>query len=218
MKLLNRDIKLAIFDLDGTLLDSTYIWAQIDFDFFNKRGKELPPNYFHEICHLGLVGAAKYTKEKYGINEKEEDMIKEWREASIHYYSDVLTLKPHAKEFLEYLKANGVVLSLATVNDEELYVPCLKRLGILDYFDLIKDVNSVKKGKESPELYHSINEYFNIHIDNTVVFEDIVLGLKTAHDNGYLTIAVDDVASKDTLKEKKENSDCYIYDFKELLN
>ena len=217
MKLANREIKLAIFDLDGTLLDSTYIWAQIDYDFFAKRGKELPPDYFHEICHLGLVGAARYTKEKYGIKDSEEDMIKEWREASIHYYSDVLQLKPHAKEFLDYLRNSGVILSLATVNDEELYAPCLKRLGILDYFQLIKDVNSVKEGKESPKLYKSINDHFGVDKENTVVLEDIVLGLRTAHNNGYLTIAVDDDASKNTIEEKKANSDLYIYDFAELI-
>ena len=217
MKLLNREIKLVIFDLDGTLLDSTYIWSDIDRDFFARRGLELPIDFFDQICHLGLTGAAKYTINKYHLNEKEEDIIKEWRDASIRYYRDIIQLKPHAKEFLEYLKNNDVILSLATVNDEMLYKPCLERLGIFKYFSLVKDVNSIKVGKESPKLYESINEHFNIKKENTAIFEDIVLGLKTAYDNGYLTIAVDDAATKDTYAEKKANSDYYIFDFLELI-
>lgn len=217
MKLLNREIKLVIFDLDGTLLDSTYIWSDIDREFFARRGLELPIDFFDQICHLGLTGAAKYTINKYHLNEKEEDIIKEWRDASIRYYRDIIQLKPHAKEFLEYLKNNDVILSLATVNDEMLYKPCLERLGILKYFSLVKDVNSIKVGKESPKLYESINEHFNIKKENTAIFEDIVLGLKTAHDNGYLTIAVDDDATKDTYAEKKANSNYYIFDFLELI-
>ena len=217
MRLLNREIKLVIFDLDGTLLDSTYIWSDIDRDFFARRGLELPIDFFDQICHLGLTGAAKYTINKYHLDEKEEDIIKEWRDASVRYYRDIIQLKPHAKEFLEYLKNNDVILSLATVNDEQLYRPCLERLGILKYFSLVKDVNSIKVGKESPKLYESINEHFNIKKENTAIFEDIVLGLKTAHDNGYLTIAVDDAATKDTYAEKKANSDYYIFDFLELI-
>jgi len=217
MKLLNRDIKLAIFDLDGTLIDSTFIWHEIDKAFFERRGMELPKNYFLEICHLGLDKTATYTKEKYGIKETEEEMKKEWRDASINYYHNIIQLKPHAKEFLQYLKDNGVILSLATVNDEESYKPCLERLGILNYFSLIKDVNEIKAGKESPKLYESINAHFGISKDNTIVFEDIVLGLRTAHDNGYLTIAVDDSASRHAFEDKKGNSDFYIYDFAELI-
>ena len=217
MKLLGREIDLAIFDLDGTLLNSTYIWSDIDKEFFARRGLELPADFFDEICHLGLTGAAKYTKQKYNLPESEQEIIQEWRDASVHYYVDIIQLKPHVKEFLNYLKSNGVILSLATVNDEDLYRPCLERLGILEYFSLVRDVNSVKEGKESPKLYESINNHFGIKKENTVIFEDIVLGLKTAHDNGYLTIAVDDDATKDTFIEKKANSDCYIYDFLELI-
>ena len=63
MKFQNRDIKLAIFDLDGTLVSSTSVWADVDTKFFRKRGMDVPEDYGRAIAHLGLDKAAKYTKE-----------------------------------------------------------------------------------------------------------------------------------------------------------
>ena len=83
MKLLNRDIKLAIFDLDGTLIDSTSLWSEIDRDFFLRRGMEIPPHYNEEIAHVGLDKAAYITRTKYFPNEKEEDIIQEWKDIAI---------------------------------------------------------------------------------------------------------------------------------------
>lgn len=217
MEFLGKEIKLAILDLDGTLIDSTGIWHEIDRQFFAKRGMEIPKDYFKNICHLGLTATAHFTKTNYGIKETEEEMLQEWRDASLHQYKDVIQLKPHAKEFLEYLKNNGVKMAVATANDRELYEPCLKRLGIYAFFDYIADVNSVKEGKHSPKLYESIGNHFGIEKDNTMVLEDIVTGLKTAFENGYLTISVDDAASRSTNDEKKNYSHKYIEDLKELI-
>jgi len=217
MEFLGKEIKLAILDLDGTLIDSTGIWHEIDRQFFAKRGMEIPKDYFENICHLGLKATAHFTKTTYGIRETEEEMLQEWRDASLHQYKEVIQLKPHAKEFLEYLKNNGVKMAVATANDRELYEPCLKRLGIYAFFDYIADVNSVKEGKHSPKLYESILNHFDIKKENTMVLEDIVTGLKTAYQNGYLTIAVDDIASRNTIDEKKKYSDKYIEDLRELI-
>lgn len=217
MKLLGRDIQLAILDLDGTLIDSTGIWHDIDCDFFAKRGMEIPEDYFKNICHLGLTACAHFTKTTYGIKESEEEMIEEWHQASLHQYRDVIQLKPHAKEFLEFLKNSGVRIAAATANDRELYEPCLKRLGIYDFFEFVADVNSVKEGKHSPKIYEKINERFEISIQNTMILEDIVTGLKTAFENGYLSIAVDDAASAASIDEKKKYSHAFIKDLEELI-
>ena len=217
MKLLDREIKLAILDLDGTLIDSTGIWHDIDINFFARRGMEIPKGYFDAICHLGLKGTATYTKTTYGIKESEEEIIKEWQDASKDQYLNYIQLKPYVKEFLEYLKNNKVKIALATANDKELYEPCMKRLGIFDYFSYIVDVNSVKEGKHSPRIYEIINENFNIDKVNTVVVEDIYTSLQTAYENGYMTIGVADKASEPTVNQKKKYSHIYVESLKELI-
>ena len=217
MKLLDRKIKLAILDLDGTLIDSTGIWHDIDINFFAKRGMEIPKGYFETICHLGLKATATYTKTTYGIKESEEEIIKEWQDASKDQYLNYIQLKPYVKEFLDYLKKENVKIALATANDKELYEPCMKRLGIFDYFDFIVDVNSVKEGKHSPRIYEIINENFNIDKSNTVVVEDIYTSLQTAYENGYITVGVADKASEATVEQKKKYSHIYVETLKELI-
>ena len=217
MKVANHEIKLAILDLDGTLIDSTGIWHQIDINFFKKRGMEIPEGYFDAICHLGLKATATFTKNTYGIKESEEEIIKEWRNASIYEYENNIALKPYVIEFLDYLKENKVIITLATANDKEIYEPCMKRLGIFDYFDFIADVNSVKEGKHSPKIYESINSRYGIAKENTIVVEDIVTSLETAYKSGYITIGVDDFASRDTVEDKKKLSYIYINSFKDLI-
>ena len=65
MKIINKEIKGVIFDLDGTLLDSTFVWNEVDMKFFNRRNMEIPPTYVEDIAHIGLKEAAIYTKNKY---------------------------------------------------------------------------------------------------------------------------------------------------------
>lgn len=218
MKINNKEIKLAILDLDGTLVESTGIWHQIDVNFFAKRGMELPTNYFDAICHLGLKGSATYTKNTYNLPESEEEIIKEWQDASKYEYLHNVGLKPYVKEFLEYLKKENVIITLATANDKEFYEPCMKRLGIFDYFDFIVDVNSVKEGKHSPRIYECVNEKYNISKENTVVVEDIATSLQTAFEAGYNTIGVEDAASKNSVEEKKKYSTVYLDTFEDLLD
>lgn len=217
MNIAGKEIKLAILDLDGTLVESTGIWHQIDVDFFAKRGMQLPENYFDAICHLGLKGSATYTKNTYNLPESEEEIIKEWQDASKYQYLYKVQLKPYVKEFLEYLKKNNVVITLATANDKEFYEPCMKRLGIYDYFDFFMDVNTVKEGKHSPRIYEAINEKYNIAKENTIVVEDIATSLQTAYEAGYITIGVDDAASRNTIEEKKKFSYLYLNNFNEIF-
>lgn len=217
MEILSRDIKLAIFDLDGTLIDSTGIWHQVDVDFFHNHNLPLPVGYFKELEHLGLEAAAEVVHQKYVHDASATEIVKEWRELAKQEYFYKIPLKEGAKELLETLKSNGVKLAAATANSEELYKPCLIRLGIYDYFEFVTDVNAVSKGKDSPEIYYSVCDKLSISKDNTIIFEDNGTALKTSFANGFLTIAVYDKASEKEERIKKENSHKFIKSFSELL-
>lgn len=219
MKFLDKEINIAILDMDGTLIDSTHIWADIDKEFFKRRGySSVPMDYTQEIVHMGLEKGAIMTVERYGVvGDTPESVKKEWRDASIDQYANHIKLKPFAKEFLGFLKNNGVIITMATASDEDMYKPCLKRLGIDKYFELIVDVNCVKQGKNSPAIYDYILKQFGGKKENTLVVEDTLISLKTAHEAGYVTIGVDDESSRHLENDKKKYSNKYIYSFKELL-
>ena len=217
MKLLNHDIKAVIFDMDGTLIDSTGIWHEIDKEFFAKRGMELPKDYAQHIVHLGLTQAAVYTKETYHLKESIQEIMQEWHDMSIDMYKYHVPLKEGALELLKLFKKNGIKMAIATANDEPLYRPCIDRLGIGEYFDEIADVNTAKEGKQSAKIYLDLAKKLASEPRNTLVLEDMPTCVKTAFKSGFLTVAVYDDASKAYDQEKKDNSHLFIKDFSELI-
>lgn len=214
----NNEIKLIIFDLDGTLIDSTSLWFDVDKEFFENRGMEVPENYAKEIAHIGLRAAAVHTKNKYFPNEEIEDILNEWNLLSLKGYEETIPLKENAKELLELLYNSGITLALATANSKSLYEPCIKRLDIEKYFSFVIDVNSCKEGKNSPEIYDKICHRFNVQKENTLVFEDSLTALITAYDAGYNVVAVYDVNSTKDLAKTTAKSHYFIKNFKEIID
>ena len=218
MKLLGHEINAVIFDMDGTLIDSTGLWHEIDKLFFAKRGMDLPKDYAQKIVHLGLRKAAELTRELYGIKETPDEIILEWRQMALEMYHNDVELKPGARMLLDILKSKGLKLSIATANDAELYMPCIMRLGIGEYFDFVADVNSSKEGKNSSKIYLELTEKMNTRPENTLVLEDMPTCIKTVYDAGFVTVAVYDKASEKFDEDKKKNSHLFINNFQELIN
>lgn len=218
MKLLDKEFDAAIFDMDGTLIDSTSLWHEIDKTFFAKRNMELPSDYAQHIVHLGLTEAAKYTKNTFHLEESIQDIMDEWHQMSLDMYKYEVALKPGALELLKLLKKNNIKMAIATANDEELYRPCIERLGIEQYFDYIADVNTTKEGKQSAKIYLDLAKKMSSKPENTLVLEDMPTCIKTVFKEGFITIAVYDNASKQYETDKISNSHLYIKGFNELLD
>jgi HAD superfamily hydrolase (TIGR01509 family) len=218
MKLFGKEIKAVIFDMDGTLIDSTGIWHQIDIDFFAKRHMELPSDYAQHIVHLGLKQAAVYTKETYNLEDSIQDIMDEWHSMSLDMYKYNVQLKPYARDLLDVFKNAGIKMAIATANDDSLYQPCIDRLGIGEYFDEIADVNSTKEGKQSAKIYLDLAEKLGNEPQNVLVLEDMPTCIKTVYDAGFVTVAVADKASEKFDEDKKTNSHLFINNFQELIN
>lgn len=218
MKLFGKEIKAAIFDMDGTLIDSTGIWHQIDINFFAKRHMELPSDYAQHIVHLGLKQAAIYTKETYNLEDSVQDIMDEWHSMSLDIYKYNVQLKPYAREILDVFKNAGIKMAIATANDDSLYQPCINRLGIGEYFDEIADVNSTKEGKQSAKIYKDLAKKLGYEPENVLVLEDMPTCIKTAFKSGFITVAVYDDNSNAYDQVKKDNSHLFINSFKELID
>ena len=216
MKILNN-IKAIIFDLDGTLLDSCSIWSDVDYVFFKKRGMEVPSDYGEAIGHIGLDKAAIYTIERFNLNEKKEDIIREWKSGVLDHYKNQVKLKPHAYEFIKRIKKEGIIFCGATANDEDCYKSALINNGIYDDFSFILEVTNFKAGKDKPDVYLEACKRMGVEISECAVFEDLLTPLKTAKDAGFLTVAVYEETSRDE-EEKKGIADIYISDYNELMN
>ena len=217
MKIDNLEIKGVIFDLDGTLIDSCGIWGEVDIRFFSKRNMEMPKDYQEAIGHIGLDKAAEYTIKRFNLNEKKEDIIKEWKNGVLELYANEVVLKPHVKEFLMLLKEHNIPFCAATANDEDCYKKCLERNGIYDLFDFILEVNHFKDGKDKPTIYLEAAKKLGVGISNCMVFEDLLMALNTASKAGFITCAVYEQTCKEE-KEKLEIANFYIKDYQELID
>lgn len=210
-------MRAAIFDLDGTLLDSMGIWVQIDEEFLGKRGIPLPTDYFDQITAMGFEEAARYTVARFGFPETPEQIIEEWREMCEDRYRHSVELKPYVREYLEKLKQRDVRIAAATASERPIMVETLERNGILDFFDAIVCVADVGRGKGFPDIYEEAARLLNVEAADCVVFEDILAGIRGAKDGGFGAIGVFDEASAKDRSAMELLADRYIQSFSELL-
>lgn len=211
------NFKAAIFDLDGTLVDSMNIWSKIDEEYLKSFGLEVPDNIQKEITHLTLTETAKYFKEKFDIKDSVNSIINKWNSMAFHHYSNNISLKDGVLDYLNHLKENNVKIALATSNSVPLLEATLKNNGIYEYFDVISTSEEVKKSKENPDIYLLSAKKLGVDPKDCIVFEDIPKAVKGAKLAGMTVYAVYDKSSEDSKEELMNLSDRYIYDFNELI-
>ncbi len=210
-------IKAVIFDLDGTLVDSMGVWKQIDIDFFKQNGMDtVPEDFAKNIAHLSFLEMAQFVIDTYHFQRTPQEIVDTWIQMSIKAYSHDVMTKPGAQKLLKQIKESGIKISLATTNKKELVSPCLKNNGIDQYFDYCLNVNEIKSNKSEPLIYLKLAEKMNSTPNETLVFEDILMGINTAHNAGFKTVAIYDEASKNQQESLKRIADYYIGDFNDI--
>lgn len=212
-----KNIEGAVFDLDGTLLDSSWVWEKVDEKFLGDRGFQVPDDYVDEISPLGAERAAVYTIERFGLNEDKNDIVREWIEMAKKEYATEVVCKPYAKEFLEELHKLNIKMAVATSSDRELFMKTLEREGILKYFQKIVTVDEVERGKGYPDIYEEAARRIKVNPHKCLVFEDILAGVTGASLGEFNVVAVFDEKSKHNWEKIKSISEYSINDYKELL-
>ena len=212
-----KNIEGAVFDLDGTLLDSSWVWEKVDEKFLGDRGFQVPDDYVDEISPLGAERAAVYTIERFGLNEDKDDIVREWIEMAKKEYATEVVCKPYAKEFLVKLHKLNIKMAVATSSDRELFMKTLEREGILKYFQKIVTVDEVERGKGYPDIYEEAARRIKVNPHKCLVFEDILAGVTGASLGEFNVVAVFDEKSKHNWEKIKSISKYSINDYKELL-
>ena len=205
-------IKGAIFDLDGTLLDSMFIWDTIGEEYLRSLGKEPHEDLKETFMTLTLEEAAVYYREHYGVTLSVKEIVDGVNAMVEQTYRTKVTLKPGIAEYLAWLKENGVRMCVATVTDRYLVEETLERLGVRHYFSEIFTCAEVGFGKDKPVIYQKALEHLETEKRDTYVFEDMLFALNTAKTDGFPTVGIYDrhEAHQDELKEL---ADYYVLDF-----
>ena len=205
----------AIFDLDGTLLNSMHVWEQIDIEFLQKRGLPVPADYVVEICARSFEEAAQYTIELFGLPETIDDIIKEWNVMAAYEYAYNVKIQSYAMDYLLQLKSRGIKLAVATGLPKELFIPCLKNNSVLHLFDVLCSTDEVRHGKECPDVFELAAKRMRVVPERCIVFDDVLPAIKSAKMANMIACGIYDKYSAHNQTEIEEIADSYIFNFKE---
>jgi HAD superfamily hydrolase (TIGR01509 family) len=209
--------KAYIFDLDGTLLDSMSVWADVDIAFLTKRGIPPPDDYADAISSMSFTECARYTIERFGLNDSVEDLLREWNESAKLAYADTVQMKPYAKEYLRLLRERDAKLAIATSTLPELCRLALSKHGISDWFDVICNSDEVGCGKSRPDIFLLCADRLGVTPVDCAVFEDILPAVKSAKSVGMTVYGVYDESSRSDWEEIRRIADYAVLDFGELF-
>lgn len=210
-------VKACLFDMDGTLINSMGIWKDIDIEFFDKYGIEMPTSFQADIEGLSIVEIANYVDKFFDFPLTVDEMIDEWNAMAYIHYASMVGYKDGAKEFLEWCKEHNIKTGVATSNSTYLYNAVSKNLGINDYIDTFVTGEDVDKGKPNPECYLKVAKQLGIDPSECVVFEDLVLGIRAGKAAGMSTCAMYDEYSLYQDADKHKEADFYFNSFNEII-
>ena len=205
-------IKCAIFDFDGTLFDSMFIWENVGEIYLRSLGKEPKPSLREDVRALSLYQSACYFRKEYDLPLSEEQIMSGINKTIEHFYINEVMPKPYVTEFLEKMKQKGIPMCIATASDRYQIEAALSRCGMSHYFEAIFTCSEVGYGKDEPVIFRKAMEYFGSDRSSSIIFEDALHAIKTAKNDGFTVVSVFDNSEK-RQDEIRALSDCYIRDF-----
>ncbi|MBR5975947.1 MAG: HAD family phosphatase [Clostridiales bacterium] len=210
--------KAAIFDLDGTLLDSMWVWKKIDAEFLERRGHRVTQDYTDAIKAMGWEEGARYTIERYGLSETTQQVIDAWFDMSEEYYRSHIPMKPGAKEYLSFLHEHGVPMAIATSMEPQKNIDVVIRAnGLSDYFQNVTMNSEVTRGKGFPDIYLLAASRMGVEPSDCAVFEDILAAIRGAGSGGFQTVGIYDDISEGEWPVIQKEATLAVRSWRELL-
>lgn len=211
------DIKAVLFDLDGTLVDSMWLWKSIDIEYLGRYGIPLPDTLQDDIEGMSFTETAHYFKNTFQIPEPIDIIKKTWNDMAWDYYHNRVELKLGIEVFLEYLLTTNMKMGIGSSNSNELVNVIIKKHAIDHYFTSIRTSCEVQKGKPHPDIYLKVAEDLKVKPEECLVFEDIPNGIIAGKEAGMKVCAIYDTFSDRMDQQKRELADYYIRDYNELM-
>lgn len=212
-----RGKKAIIFDLDGTLVDSMWIWRSIDIAYLGRFGIELPEDLQSRIEGMSFDETAQYFKKEFQIPDEVEEMKRTWNEMAWEAYSTSVPLKEGVSELLSYCRQHQIRLGIASSNSRQLVERILQVHHLEETFESVMTGCDRMKGKPAPDIYLAVAAALQVDPKDCLVFEDIAAGILAGKNAGMTVCAVADAYSVPQLAEKKRLADYFIETYHELF-
>lgn len=207
----------VIFDLDGSMVDSMWVWKSVDIEYLGRFGIVLPEDLQASIGGRSFTETAVYFKERFRLPDPLEVIKADWNRMAWDKYTHEVPLKEGVRELLQYCKEHDIRMGIATSNSRELVEAIVKVHHLESYFTCIITGCEVAKGKPSPDIYLAAARALDTAPENCLVFEDIIHGIQAGKAAGMKVCAVYDKYSAYQDKEKRALADYYTHAFTELI-
>lgn len=209
------DKQFAIFDMDGTLIDSMVFWKNLASEYLHSKGvTQIPADIPERIKPMTMSESAALFKREFGLTGDPEAEMNAMMD--VHYRKDI-PLKSGVREYLQTLYRKGVRMCVASATAEHLMESCLKRLGVRDCFEFLLSCETVGAGKRSPLVYHSCAERLGATPQEIAVYEDALYAVQTAKDAGYYVVGVYDDSAAGNWQTIEECADEIILNWEETV-
>ena len=205
-------LKCAIFDFDGTLFDSMFIWDNVGEIYLRSLEKEPKPSMREDVRALSLYQSACYFKQEYDLSLSVEEIMRGINQTIEHFYIHEVLPKPGVADFLKRMHKDGISMCIATASDRYQIEAALSRCGMEHYFEAIFTCSEVGYGKDEPVIFQKAMEHFGADRNSAIVFEDAIHAIQTAKADGFAVVAVFDSSEK-RQAEIRNLADCYITGF-----
>ena len=208
------DKRFAVFDMDGTLVDSMVYWKRLATEFLESKGvRQISPSVLERIKPMTMTESAALFIEEYGLSGTAESVAEEMNAMMDAHYRNDIPLKSGVSTYLEALRRNGVSMCVASATAEELMEACLTRLGVAHYFSFLLSCETVGAGKTRPDVYWEAAKRLGAELAEIAVYEDALYAVKTAKQAGFYTVAVWDDSNQPCWETLTALADEAIFDW-----
>ena len=205
-----------IFDFDGTLVDSMPSWAEKVLNILRECGVEYPADIINIVTPLGDRGTAEYMRDVLGVPLSLEEIFRQMDEYALPKYRDEIVLKEGVREYLARLRDGGCTLHVLTASPHKMVDPCLKRLGIFDWFSNVWSTDDFGMVKSDTRIYLAAADRIGVEVSDAAFFDDNLMAIRTARAAGMYAVGVYDASSDALVEEIRAAADLYVRSMSEL--
>lgn len=207
-------MQYAIFDMDGTLIDSMPAWSRLGGDYLRSKGVTPPDDLRDKVASMTMLECGEYAS-GLGVPGSPQVIAGELTAWMERQYRETIPEREGVQDYLRLCRDAGVKMCVATATDRILAEACLERLGLLDFFAFVVSCEDIGKTKTAPDIYLLAAERLGASPAEIVVYEDVLYPAETAKKAGFPTVGVYDPASgEENARTLRRFCDAFIPDWK----